>query len=86
MERGLTYEVAVVSLDLAAVYVKLGATEEVKQTVSETMPIFRALRVGREALASLLQLQQVADQEIQALALIQNLTHRLEYLSTRRQL
>jgi tetratricopeptide (TPR) repeat protein len=86
MERGLTYEVAVVSLDLAAVYVKLGATEEVKQTVSETMPIFRALRVGREALASLIQLQQVADQEIQALALIQNLTHRLEYLSTRRQL
>lgn len=86
MERGLTYEVAVVSLDLAAVYVKLGAIEEVRQTVSETMPIFRALRVGREALASLIQLQQVADQEIQALALIQNLTHRLEHLSKHRQI
>ncbi len=84
--RGLTYEVAMVSLDLASVYVKLGAIEDVKQTISETMPIFRALRVGREALAALIQLQQVAHQENQALELIQTLTTRLEHLSNRRPL
>jgi tetratricopeptide (TPR) repeat protein len=84
--RGLTYEVAMVSLDLAAVHVKLGAIEDVKQTIAETMPIFRALRVGRETLAALIQLQQVADQEKQALALIQSLTTRLEHLSNRRSL
>jgi hypothetical protein len=84
VERNLSYEAAVVSLDLAAVYVKLGFVEELKQTVSETVPIFRALRVGREALTSLLQLQQVADQEHQALGLIRFLTARLERLSSQR--
>jgi tetratricopeptide (TPR) repeat protein len=83
MERGLAYEVAVVSLDLAAVYVKLGAVDELKQSVAETMPIFRSLRVGRETLASLIQLQQVADQEHQALELIRVVTTQLEHLPNR---
>src|SRR6202035_1216929 len=84
LERDLAYEVAVVSLDLATVYVKLGSTEQVKETVAETVPIFRALRVDREALAALLQLQQVADQEHQALELIRLLAARLEHLPNQR--
>lgn len=82
-ERNLMYEVAVVSLDLAAVYVKLKALEDLRQTVTTTIPIFRALRVDREGLAALLQLQQVADQEQQALALIRSLNARLEPLARR---
>ena len=82
-ERNLMYEVAVVSLDLAAVYVKLKALESLKQTVNATVPIFRALRIGREGLAALLQLQKVADQEQQALALIRSLNARLEPLAKR---
>lgn len=78
LDRALAYEVAMVSLDLAAIYVKLGATAELKRTVSDTMPIFRSLRIGREALASLIQLQKVADQEHQALALIRSVATRLE--------
>ncbi|HZF08225.1 MAG TPA: hypothetical protein VFE33_05480 [Thermoanaerobaculia bacterium] len=81
MERGLAYEVAVVSLDLASVYVRLGALEELRQTLTETMPIFRSLRIGREALGALIQLQQVAHQEHQALELIREVTARLEKLS-----
>lgn len=84
MERGLMYEVAVVSLDLAAVYVKMRSIEEVRQIVVAAVPIFRALGVDREALASLLQLQQVADQEQEALDLIRFLNARIEPLSQRR--
>lgn len=80
LERKLIYEVARVSLDLASVYVKLGLVEEVKRTVLATVPIFHALRVKLETLAALLQLQQVADQEQQALALIRTLNSGIESL------
>jgi len=84
MERGRMYEVAVVCLDLAALYVSLKSVEDLKQTVTATVPIFRTLGVDREALASLLQLQQLADQEQQALELIRYLNARIEPLSQRR--
>jgi len=80
MERKLAYEAALVSLDLAAVYVKLGLVDKLKRTVLETVPIFHSLRVGLETLASLLQLQKVADQEQQALELIHALSARIEPL------
>ncbi len=83
LQRGLAYEVALVSLDISTVYIKLSDTEKLRQTINETMPIFRSLRIGREALASLLQLQQVADQEHQALALIHLLSERIEKISNR---
>jgi tetratricopeptide (TPR) repeat protein len=79
-ERELPYEMALVSLDLAAVYVKLGLVEEVKRTVLTTLPVFHALRVKLETLAALLQLQQVADQEQQAMALIRTLNSGIESL------
>lgn len=77
MERNLAHEVALVSLDLAWIYVKLGRTDVLKQTVTEMIPIFSALRVGREALSALLQLQHSAEQEIQALEIIRSLHSRI---------
>jgi tetratricopeptide (TPR) repeat protein len=82
-DRNLMYEVAVVCLDLAAVYIKLKDVEDLRETVTATVPIFRALGVDREALASLLQLQQVADHEQQAMELIRFLTVRIEPLARR---
>lgn len=83
-DRGLVYEVALVSLDLAMVYVKLGFTEEARKTITEALPTFRTLQVDRETIASLLQLQQVAGQEAQALRLIRMITVQLEQFSGRR--
>lgn len=83
MEDNLIYEVALVSLDLASVYVKLGLVEDLKDTVSTTLPVFRALQVEQKTIASLLQLQHVADQEYQALELIRVLSSWIEPVARR---
>ena len=80
LDEKLAYEVALVSLDLTTVYVKLGLVEEVRRTVMTTVPIFHALRVKLETLAALLQIQKVADQEQQVLELIRTLHSLVEPL------
>ncbi|HEX5720892.1 MAG TPA: tetratricopeptide repeat protein [Thermoanaerobaculia bacterium] len=83
VDRELFYEAALISLDLAAVYVKLQAESQLKQTVAETVPIFRSLGVERELLGSLLQLQQPPHQNRQTLALLQVLSSQIEQLPAR---
>lgn len=80
-QRELLYEAAQVSLDLASVYVRQGDAAKLEQTVAETVPIFRALGVDREALASLLQLRQMVAHGRQAFELIKLLSTQIEQLS-----
>jgi len=80
IEQGQLGETALVSLDLASVYVNLGDMEKLAEVVATTVPICRTLGVDREAIASLLQLQQVAKHERQAFDLIRLLSSSIEQL------
>lgn len=85
-EAELFYEVALVSLDLSAAYLRLGEIEKLHETVAEMVPIFQSLGVDREVLAALLQLQQANQQSRQASELIRFLSSRLEELPHRQTL
>jgi hypothetical protein len=74
------HEAALVSLHLAAVYVKLGDAEKLEETVTATVPLFRTIGADREALASLLQLQQLKGNRRKAFELIGVLTAQIEQL------
>jgi tetratricopeptide (TPR) repeat protein len=57
MRLGLVYEASLVSLDLAALYSKLGRVADLRQVLAQVLPIFRTLRVDQELIASFLWLQ-----------------------------
>lgn len=51
--EGVSYDVALVSLDLALVYAEQGRTAELKRIARETIPFFSSRPIHREALAAL---------------------------------
>jgi hypothetical protein len=57
-ERGQVYPAALVGLDLAALWARQGRVLEVCELAEEMIGTFRALRIAREAIASLLVLKQ----------------------------
>ncbi|HXU46257.1 MAG TPA: hypothetical protein VN783_12080 [Thermoanaerobaculia bacterium] len=66
-ERGMPYLEALLGLDLAAVRLRQGRTAEVRELIAETLLAFRALGVGREAVATVLLLQRTLRAERDAL-------------------
>ncbi len=61
--RGIPYDAALASLDLAVVYLKAGRTGAVKALAREMAPVFQALGIAREALASAALFVEAAQQE-----------------------
>ena len=53
ISQGIGYDAAMVSLDLAVLYLRQGRTAEVRQLAEEMLPLFEAQDVHREALATL---------------------------------
>jgi len=63
LQEGLPYEMALVSLDLAALYTKHGRTEEVKRLAAEIVSVFSSRQVHREAFAALAFWKQAVETE-----------------------
>jgi tetratricopeptide (TPR) repeat protein len=71
--QGSGYDAALVSLDLAVLYLRRGRTADVRRVAEEMLPVFQAQDIHREALAALALFQEAARQDLltleQALAI-----------------
>lgn len=78
LARGSGYDAALVSLDLAAVYLEWGRLGAVKAMAAELEPIFAAHDIHREAMATLILFQQAARAEALSVASLRRLARHLE--------
>jgi len=78
----LAYNVALVSLELSAVYARQSRTADVKRLASEMLPIFQSCEVHREALAALIVFQNAAEMEQLSLGLVEEVTSFLQRVRT----
>jgi tetratricopeptide (TPR) repeat protein len=81
-DHNLAYDAALVTLDLTALYARLGAVAEVKALSLEMSRIFQAQDVPREALAALLFFQKAAERELASAKLAHEIGAFLEKLRT----
>ena len=77
IRQGIGYDVAMVSLDLTLLYLKQGRATEVRRLAEETVVLFEAQEVHREALAALLLLRKSARREEVTVALVREVAERL---------
>jgi tetratricopeptide (TPR) repeat protein len=80
VEQGQVYPAALVGLDLAALWAGQGRVQEVFELADEMIVTFRALRIAREAIATLLVLKRACRYGGQLLQLIETARDLLEHL------
>lgn len=69
--RGMGYDAALVSLDLARLYAQEGCADDLKRLAAELMPIFESRDVHREAIVTLLMFQRACEEERLTVQLVQ---------------
>jgi tetratricopeptide (TPR) repeat protein len=79
-EHGKPYDVALVTLDLAAVYLRQGRPSEVGRLATEMLHTFRALGIRREAIAAVILLDEAVRAERLTLALLDELAREFRRL------
>lgn len=84
IDAEIGYDVALVSLDLSALYLETGRTAEVKELAAEMLPQFAARQIHREALAAITLFEQAARKERATLALVKEVSAKVKDASTRR--
>jgi len=77
ISRGIAYDAALASMELATLYLERGWTVQIKALARQMAPIFRAQGVHREALAALRLFCQTANQETATVEMARRL---VEYL------
>lgn len=78
LERDMAYDAALVSLDLAILYVQEGCIPELKQLALDILPVFSSREVHREAMAALLLFQHACQEERLTVELARQLASLLE--------
>lgn len=77
VDHGIALDAAMVSLELAEIYVEQGRNEELKELAQEMVTVFRSRNVEREATAALLMLHHAASAERATLRMIRDIADRL---------
>ncbi len=76
-EEERAFDNALVTLDLAAVHLQAGQTDEVKRLAEELYPVFRSHDVHRHAVAALILFKQAAATEAATVGLVRDLSRYL---------
>lgn len=76
-------DVALVSLDLAALYLESGRTEEARELATESIPLFTSRGVHREALAAWSLFREAAERDALTLGLVQEVAGRIRSAQSR---
>lgn len=82
LEKEIAHDSALVSLDIAAIYLRQRRTTELKQLANQMLRVFHALRINREAIAALVLFQKAVEVDRVTLGLVRDLA---AYLKTSRQ-
>lgn len=77
-ERGLGYDAALLSLDLAQLYARQGRGAEMRNLAEEMLPIFQSRAIRREAVSALIVFQKAAALERVTLGIVQELSDSLQ--------
>lgn len=77
LDRGIAFDAALVSLDLAMVHARRGDTGEVQRLAVEMLPIFESRDVRSEALAALVLLRGAVETERVSLEVLEHLSGQL---------
>ena len=81
-EAGLPYDLALASLDLAALWLEQGRTREIRTLLDETVAVFQARGIRREAIAALLMLREAIEMERATASLLRTVASELQRLES----
>jgi len=79
-EINLSYDMALVSLELAAVWLEQGRTREIRELLDETVSTFQTRGIRREAIAALLMLREAFERERATAVLLRTVASELQRL------